>query len=181
MNRLRGLSLCVILLASSCSPKEYDSRAASRNDSTSGRDNGAETVKGTDHTRDGQKATKDQLVEKTKETWDLARGLAAQTRDEFVAEAKERLAEMDRKIDEWESQSGSLSEDAKGKWNEEREVLRERRTQMQKELDKVKDASGDAWQEVKAGAKAAWNDLADAFRKSEERFKSKHGESDHRT
>ncbi len=88
MNRVFCLMACALSLASGCAPKEYDS--------TGNRDRGGGTAKRVNRTPENRQATRDQLIEKSKETWDLARELAAQNCDEFIAEAKQRLAEMDR-------------------------------------------------------------------------------------
>ena len=169
MTGTRSMLAFAMLLAIGCTPKEYDS--ASSSPSSKSAQNGGASVNGADHKNDGKSVTADQVVEKTKEALESAGALAAKSKDEFVAEAKQRLAEMDQKIEEWEAESKPVAEDARTKWEHEREVLRERRTQMQQELDKLKNASGDAWQDMKQGATAEWKELADAFRKAEVHIK----------
>ena len=44
---------------------------------------------------------------------------------------------------------------------------------MQQQLEKLKHASGDAWQDMKEGATTAWGSLADSYRKAAE-----HGHAD---
>lgn len=107
---------------------------------------------------------------KAKEALDVTGKFAAQSMEQFTVEAKRRLEEMDRKVNEWEGLSEPLTDEAKTKWNEQRELFAERRAKLQLELDKLKESSSDAWEKMKEGSHAAWNDLVDAFHKASEHF-----------
>lgn len=116
------------------------------------------------------KATTEQLAAKSRETLQIAGELAAQTKDEFVAEAKRRLANIDSKIKEWDAQSESMTAAAKEKWSAEREKLHQKQVAMQLEIEKLQGESAAAWADVKAGATAAWKNLADGFQAAAEHF-----------
>ncbi len=171
MISLRDFAVCALLLGVGCTPHEWDSPGAS-NKSTNERASATKPASRSDHKPGRQTVTSDAVVEKTKETLTLTGELIAQTKDEFVAKAKQRLAEMDRKLDEWETRSKPLSEDAQAKLAHEREVFHQRRTEMQQELDRLSDASDDAWQDTKEGATKVWRDVADAFGKAATHFES---------
>jgi len=115
--------------------------------------------------------TTEQLAAKSRETLQIAGELASQTKDEFVVEAKRRLAEIDSKIKEWDAQSETMTAEAKEKWVQQREELHQKQLAMQAELEKLQGKSAAAWADVKTGATAAWKDLADGFRSAAEHFK----------
>lgn len=116
------------------------------------------------------KATTEQLAAKSRETLQIAGELAAQTKDEFVAEAKRRLADIDSKIKEWDVRAESMTAEAKAKWSEQREKLHQKQIAMQLEIEKLQGESAAAWADVKAGATAAWKNLADGFQAAAEHF-----------
>jgi hypothetical protein len=154
MNRMLGLILCTILLPLGCTKQESTPVSPSSPSSVGN----SSPVTGGD------------VAGKAQETLDLAGDLASQTKDEFVADAQRRLAQMDQKLQEWEAKSASLTADAKAKWEVEHEKLRQRRAEMQQELDKLRNATGNAWLDVKDGTTAAWKNLTDAFGKAATHF-----------
>lgn len=117
-----------------------------------------------------QQVTVDELAAKSKETLRIAGALADQTKDEFIAEAKRRLAEIDSKIKQWDAESETMTAEAKAKWTEEREKLHQKQVAMQLEIEKLQGESAAAWVDVKAGATAAWKNLADGFQAASEHF-----------
>lgn len=130
----------------------------------------ADNVQSDQNTDSRHPVTAKDVGAKTRETLELTREFAAQSAEEFAAEAKVRMAEMNRKLADWEAQSKPLAEDAKVRWNEEREVLRQHLGTLQQQLDRLKEKGGNAWEEMKEGSKSAWHDLANAFSKASNHF-----------
>ena len=105
-----------------------------------------------------------------KEAWDAAAEFAAESKEEFVAEAKRRLALMDAKLEEWKQRASSMSSEEKSKWEPERIELQQRRDELQRELDRPGSASAAAWEDLKVGASKAWKETSEAFRKAATHF-----------
>ncbi|HEY3968034.1 MAG TPA: hypothetical protein VGM05_25955 [Planctomycetaceae bacterium] len=169
----RSLTACALLLAIGCTPKEWDSGSTSKeSQKPPGRGQTAKTANGSEHLPARPEIASGAVVQKAKETFELTGELIAQTKEEFLAKAKQRLAEMDRQLDEWETRSKPLSEEARAKLDHDREVFRQRRTEMQQELDRLTGAGDDAWQDMKAGTAKVWSDLTDAFGKAATHFES---------
>ena len=124
----------------------------------------------TEETTTTPPVTAEDVAAKTQDAVNVAGEFAAQTKDEFVAEAKVRLARIDQQIQEWDAKSESLKAEAKASWAKERERLRQRQAEMQLELEKLEKASGEAWGDLKVGATAAWNELSKGFSDAAARF-----------
>lgn len=168
MKQVLGFLIATGLMLPGCTTKEWDSKTDSQTSS-----NGQQTVTVTKtvvEQNDRPPVTTEKLAEKTKETLKLAGEFAAQNKDEFVAEVKRRLASINQQLMEWDAQSESWTADAKAKWNIEREKLHQRQLEMQRELEMLESATGAAWGDVKAGATAAWKNLADGFSQAAAHF-----------
>ena len=105
-----------------------------------------------------------------KEAWDAAAEFAAESKEEFVAEAKRRLALMDVKLEEWKQRASTMSAEEKAKWEPERVELQQRRDELQRELDRLGTASAAAWEDLKVGASKAWKETSESFRKAASHF-----------
>ena len=165
MKQTYGLMSLIALLVVGCA--RQDSVSVSQTTTDGQR---SVTVTKTVETQHATTATAEELAAKARETADLAGELAAQTKDEFIAAAKERLVKIDQRINEWDAQSALMSAEAKVRWNEERERLRQHQAEMQLELERLQKASGEAWGDLKAGATAAWKELASGFNSAAARF-----------
>lgn len=158
MTIVRASLLSTMLLSIGCTQSDHSSERSP---------NSMETRQTTDHSKP---VTADEVATKTREVLDVSGKFAAQSMDQFTTEAKRRLAEMDRKMKEWEAQSKPLTDDAKAKWNEQHELFQQRRAKLQQELDRLKESGGNAWNEMKEGSEAAWHELSEAFIKAAEHF-----------
>jgi len=159
---------CLGVLIAGCSPQPIVTTPASPASNTTP---AGSTVPTTDvvgpSTESGSGA---KLQREAGEAWDAAGEFAAESKDEFVAEAKRRLAIMDAKLEEWKVQASKMSAEAKEEWEPRRVQLEERRDELQKELDRLMTSSAGAWEEVKVGAAKAWKETSDAFRKAADHF-----------
>ena len=93
------------------------------------------------------------------------------TRD-YLAEQRERSIErMEEQLDELERRSDRLKERARIEEAERREDFEEARARLEEkiedardELERARRATGDVWEELKATARAALNDLEETYR-----------------
>ena len=112
----------------------------------------------------------ERLKREAGEAWEAAEEFTAESRDQFVAEAKRRLALMDAKLEDWKRRAPAMSQEAREKWEPERIELQRRRDGLQRELDRLGTASVGAWADMKVGASKAWKEMSDAFRKAGSHF-----------
>lgn len=92
-------------------------------------------------------------------------------KDAFLAATQQRLSDLDQKLSEFERAPAA---DAKA--SEERSklaaTLDEKRKQVGAKFDEVKNASQDAWQNVKAGFDTALADLEKSYQEAKAKFQS---------
>jgi SMC interacting uncharacterized protein involved in chromosome segregation len=81
-------------------------------------------------------------------------------REEFKGKAKQSIDELFSQIEKLEAKMKQAKEDAKIKYKDEIEELKQKKAEMQDVLDKVEDAVEDKWEEVKA----AFNESAPSFK-----------------
>lgn len=85
---------------------------------------------------------------------------------------------LQSKLDEWSAQMDVLKAKADGveaeariEYEKQIEDLKVRKAQASEKLAELKDASEDAWEDLKAGLDMAWDSLSDAFESAMSRFK----------
>lgn len=81
-------------------------------------------------------------------------------REEFKGKAKQSIDELFVQIEKLEAKMKQAKEDAKIKYKDEIEELKQKKAEMQSVLDKVEDVVEDKWEEVKA----AFNESAPSFK-----------------
>jgi SMC interacting uncharacterized protein involved in chromosome segregation len=81
-------------------------------------------------------------------------------REEFKEKTKQGIDELFAQIDKLEGKMKQASADAKVKYKDEIDELRQKKAEMQNVLDKLENAVEDKWEEVKA----AFNESAPSFR-----------------
>ncbi len=92
-------------------------------------------------------------------------GEIQQTLEKRLSQANDEIAELEKKLTE-------LSGEAKVRAEEELEKLRGKRDELRKKVDNLGEASGKAWQELKAGVDSAWKDLKSAVDNASQQFSS---------
>lgn len=83
-----------------------------------------------------------------------------------------QMQELDAELDKLKAQAKEASADQRLKYNQYLEALDEKRQGLKKKFDNLKEDSGDAFDELQAGMKDAWQRLAIAKRAAEARFQS---------
>ena len=86
------------------------------------------------------------------------------TRDEYIAEAKQRLDDWSAEIDALEAKGRDLKDDAKEKYLEQLAVLRLQREEGEKKLAELQSAAESSWDRVKAESENLWEALKDSAR-----------------
>jgi uncharacterized coiled-coil DUF342 family protein len=82
-----------------------------------------------------------------------------------------RLREWQAKIDELKARADQAGAEQKLEYYEQIESLRARQQKAREQLDELRSAGEDAWEDVKAGVELAWQDLQDAFQRAAAKFK----------
>jgi len=105
----------------------------------------------------------DKAKTETKETAQAVKDYTYAQKTEFVAWMKKELAELQEQLDRLsakvESSSGAAKADAKIKLD----AVREKWTQVKKQLDQAEGATESTWDDVKAGIKKSYGDVKDSF------------------
>lgn len=121
-----------------------------------------------------QEVTARKVVDESREAFEAATQFAVQSRDEFIAEARQRLNKIDAKVDEYKQRLNDRSQDMTAEAREKSEMrladLQRHREDMQKKLDELSRDSGAAWNELSAGAHKSWNEMSQAFREAAAEF-----------
>jgi len=93
------------------------------------------------------------------------------TRDAYIEKFKSQLDQWNAKIDPLEAKAREAGADAKIEYQRQLDELRARRDEAQAKLDQVRNASGEAWEDIKQGADDAWNACKHAVEDAVARFK----------
>lgn len=166
MKKISGLLFAGLILMAGCEPTVSTTPTSSVppvvEESTT-------EVTKTEKSADGTTITKEKVTT-THEDTDLTTDPSDGTREEFIADAKARLDQLDTKLKNWEERAAVFKDDMKVKWEKERERLEKRRDKMREELARLQDASSDAWVDLKIGARSAWNELKESFSEAASHF-----------
>jgi hypothetical protein len=93
------------------------------------------------------------------------------TKDEYVNKMKAQLGEWSSKIDKIQAQADKAEADAKIKYHEELNQLRNHKEAALEKLDKVTSASENAWEELKTGLDNSWDELKIGIESAASKFK----------
>ena len=81
-------------------------------------------------------------------------------REEFKEKAKQSIDDLFVRIEKLEAKMNKAKADAKIKYKDEIDELKQKKAEMQNVLDKVENAVEDKWEEIKA----AFNESAPSFK-----------------
>ena len=170
MYKLLGTLLCGVAILSGCEPVGPVT-APPANSALPKQTTTTETTR-TEKKVDGQTVESTEVVKESTDIDDLSVDPSDNTREEFIAETKRKIDQLNAAIARWEDRAAAGAEEMKAKWIKEREKLEKRRDKMNAELEKLQAASSDAWIDLKIGARKAWDELKDAIGNAAEHFKS---------
>ncbi|MFM8282454.1 MAG: hypothetical protein ACKOCW_02755 [Planctomycetaceae bacterium] len=86
-------------------------------------------------------------------------------RDELRRRLETRLERLDREIAAWRAKGARVEERARAEWNEKVAELMVRRDMARAKLDEALEATGAAWDTLRAEAEHAWDELERAIAK----------------
>lgn len=92
------------------------------------------------------------------------------TRKEYTQKLKSKLDEWNEKIDELETKLEATDMEARAEYQEQLQTLKSNRETLEQKVSELQDASGDAWNDIRAGAADAWEALDDALDRAISRF-----------
>jgi hypothetical protein len=92
-------------------------------------------------------------------------------KEEYQKELQEQLDEWGTEIDKLKVVAGKAKAGLQGEYYKEVEDLRCKQLAAQQKLHEVKEASGDAWEDLKGGVEGAWDSLSTGVKSAVSRFK----------
>ncbi|HET7318693.1 MAG TPA: hypothetical protein VFK23_06120 [Nitrospirota bacterium] len=92
-------------------------------------------------------------------------------KEEYIDKTAKQLKEWSTKIDELESRAAKASSEVKTGYKALMKDTKKKRDALSKELHKLGDAGGDAWDALKKGVEAASKDLKHAIEAARDKFK----------
>ena len=109
-----------------------------------------------------KQVTAEQAKEEVEEAADAAVALTQQEMDSFVDMMESQLALFEERVEELEKKAEGLAGDAKQTMAERINTIKEKQQQARDELEQLKSASADAWDELKMGIQASFFELKQA-------------------
>lgn len=92
-------------------------------------------------------------------------------RDEYVERLKDGIDRLNGEIDQLQARAERATEDVKGQYRDHVADLVVKRDAIKGRLVELKEASGTAWDDVKAGIDSAWEALGESVAAAKSRFK----------
>lgn len=93
------------------------------------------------------------------------------TKDEYVAEMKQRLDDWSAEIDVLQARGHDIKEDAKVKYEEQLVALRTKREEGEKKLEEMQAAAENNWEHIKMESDRVWEAFKDSFDTFKSHFK----------
>jgi len=91
-----------------------------------------------------------------------------ENRREYIDKMFTRLKELEREIRELELIADKAVAEVKVDYRNQINDLFLKKEELQDKVSKIKEASGNAWEDMKAGAELSWEAFNDAFKKQSE-------------
>ena len=93
------------------------------------------------------------------------------SREEYIDVMSRQLKEWSAKIDELESQMGSVNAEMKSAFQQHLLDIKDRRDAMARKLQDIRSSSGDAWETLATGMDNAWDVFKISFKSAKDKFK----------
>jgi uncharacterized coiled-coil DUF342 family protein len=92
------------------------------------------------------------------------------TREEYIQELKNKLDELNAKIDELQVQGKLAQMQSRQEYEQQIHRFATKRDEILSQLNKVRDSSDEAWEDLRKGIDQAWTQLKDAFHQARSHF-----------
>jgi len=96
---------------------------------------------------------------------------AKRERQQYQEKIEAKLRELDQEIDALKAKTAKQGKAAGKQLNQQMAELDQKREVAHQELEKLKNSSQEAWQDMKAGIDAAMDDLGTAYKRAASHFK----------
>ena len=115
--------------------------------------------------------TVESVKNKVRDALQAAKNYTYDHKDEYAQKLQGVVDEVNVKLAELKTRAEKAGAEAKTQLQPQIDDLRRRGQEVQKQLDKVKDATPAVWDEIKTGAYKALEELQDAWEKVNEKLK----------
>lgn len=92
-------------------------------------------------------------------------------RNVYLKKLEVSLAEYNARLVELKAKAAEVQSDMKSEYLSQVDNLEKKRDDFMVKYEQLKETSGHAWEDVKAGTEKAWNELEDSIEKAISRFK----------
>jgi hypothetical protein len=89
-----------------------------------------------------------------------------ENRREYIEKIAARLKELDDEISELEIIADKAAEEVKAEYHQQIKDLFLKKENLQNKVTGIREASGNAWEDMKAGARLSWEVLNDSVKSS---------------
>ena len=94
-------------------------------------------------------------------------------KETYQHQAEGTLKGLEQKMDEMKEKAADLKMDAKEEFDRDMTVLKEKKEAAERKLEKLKSATGEAWDKAKDETQRALRELSDQYDKMMSRFKNR--------
>jgi hypothetical protein len=94
----------------------------------------------------------------------------SETRDAYLQKLKGKMDEWNAEIDKLEAKGNQAAGDAKLAYLKRIEDLKAKRAKAEQKTAELRQAGGDAWEDLKNGVEDAWNALGEAVKSAAARL-----------
>lgn len=91
-------------------------------------------------------------------------------KDTYQRKMQAQLDQWKAEIDKLQAQAREASADMQARYQDEIHELRQKRSEMEAQYDKIQAASAEAWKDFKTGADQAWDNMSAAMKSAWNRF-----------
>jgi phage host-nuclease inhibitor protein Gam len=116
-------------------------------------------------------ATKEDVKEEVQEAMKTSKDYASEKKEELVENYRERMDKVQGQIDSLKQEMNDASASAKQEYREKINSLESRHAELQNKVDEFKNASGEAWKDLKEGVDNAFSDIEDAVKEAKSELK----------
>lgn len=92
-------------------------------------------------------------------------------RDAFAQKCRAKSRQLQADINRLEAKADEVDAETRLRYQAEIVDLKRRRDEADRKLEQLMTSSGNAWNDLRAGVEHAWDNLADAVRRAEARFR----------
>ncbi len=97
-------------------------------------------------------------------------GNALENQQAYKEKLKAKIDEWDAKIREMRAKADQAQAESKIEYQQQLDRMESKRDELRGQLDQIKQASGEAWKDIAAGADRALDEMQESFEKAKAKF-----------